>query len=86
MIKEGEGIKLAEVAQELNRKILNEGLEQGKLRDKQDVLIRQLNLKFGILEKERHLIENSEDLQKPDSSLEAIVLEENKENILDLLK
>jgi len=85
-IKEGEGIMLAEVAQELNRKILNQGLEEGKLRDKQDVLIRQLDLKFGIQEEERHLIENTEDLQKLDSSLEAIVLEKNKETILGLLK
>ena len=93
-IKEGEGIMLAEVAQRLNQKILNQGLEQGlelgleqgKLRDKQEVLIRLLDLKFGIEEEEKSLIQTIDDFQKLDSSLGAIVLGENKENILDRLK
>ena len=93
-IKEGEGIMLAEVAQKLNRKLLNEGiakgleqgLEQGKIRDKQEVLIKQLDLKFGIEEEERNSIQTVDGFQKLDAALEAIVLGENKEKILDLLR
>ena len=81
---------LAEVAQKLNRKLLNEGiaegLEKGKLRDKQEVLIRLVDLKLGIQEEEKQLIENTDNLQKLDSALEAIVLDKNKESILGLLK
>ncbi len=85
-IKEGDEIMLAEVAQELNRKILDQGLEQGKLLSKKDMLIRQLDLKFGIQESDKQLIENTEDLNKLDFALEAIVLDSTKENILNLLK
>ena len=85
-IKEGDGIMLAEVAQKLNRKLLNEGMEQGKLQEKQDILIKLLDLKYGTLDEDKHLIENTEDLQKLDSALEAIVLDKNKETILGLLK
>ena len=76
---------LAEVAQELNRKLLNEGIEEGKLRDKQDVLERLLDLKFGILEEDRNLIESTKDLQKLDSALDAFATGEDKSGILEKL-
>ncbi|RKX71489.1 MAG: hypothetical protein DRP60_14925 [Spirochaetes bacterium] len=65
---------------------LKEGLEKGKLQDKHEVLIKLLDLKFGVDEEERHRIQTVNDFQKLDAALEAIVLGVNKENILDLLR
>ena len=97
-IQKGEGAMLAEVAQKLNQKILNDGisqglekgmekgLEQGKLKEKQEVLIKQLDLKFGLKEEERQRIFALDEIGKLDSALEAIVLEGRKEAILEKLR
>jgi len=84
-IKEGDGIMLAEVAQELNRKLLNEGLEEGKLQDKQDVLGRLLDLKFGLEEGEKNLIRNINEPGLLDSALDAFATDDDKSGILEKL-
>ena len=76
---------LAEVAQELNRKLLNEGMEEGKLRDKQDVLERLLDLRFGLEEVEKNLIRNIQEPGLLDSALDAFATGEDKSGILEKL-
>ena len=50
------------------------------------MLIKQLDLKFGLKEEERQLIYSLEEIEKLDSALEAIVLEGKKEVILEKLR
>ena len=73
---------LAETAQKLTQKWLKEGIEQGELNEKHDVLIRQLNLKFGLTENEKDYIRNVEDTELLDSALDAVVTGETKQELL----
>ena len=51
----------------------------------QELLIKLLDLKFGLEEGEQHRIFVFDDIRKLNSALEAIVLEEKKESILEIL-
>ena len=76
---------LAEVAQKLNRKLLNEGMEQGKLQGRRDMLIRQLDLRFGLERDEKNLIRNINEPKLLDSALDAFATGDDKSGILEKL-
>lgn len=59
--------------------------EKGELKEKHNVLIRLLELKYGLNEDERSLILSSSDFEKLDDALDAVVLSDNKKSVLKLL-
>ena len=63
-----------------------EGREEGIIIDKQDVLISQLNLKFGLTEVEKALIKKTKDIKKLDEALKAFVFANEKQEVISCLK
>jgi hypothetical protein len=61
------------------------GFNEGLVKDKRGVLTRQLERKFGLLEEEKALIDECEDLEALDAALDEILFAENKEEVLELL-
>ena len=64
---------------------LAKGLAEGELEDKHNVLIRQLELKYGLLEKEKKHILSVTDFKKLDEALDAFVFSEDKKSVFKLL-
>ena len=62
-----------------------EGMSLGQLREKQDVLIRLLDRKFGIGEAERELIRAVEEPARLDAALDEILFAESKDAVLGKL-
>ena len=58
---------------------------EGELEDKHNVLIRLLELKYGLSDEEKNQILSVSDFKKLDAALDAIVLSADKENVLKLL-
>ena len=79
----------AETAQRIKQDLLNEGMQQGiekgELNDKHEVLIRLVDLKFGLTEDEKDRIRNVHSPVLLDSALDAVVTNEDKKYILALL-
>ena len=75
-IGEQRGIQIGEQRGEL----------KGKIERTQELLIKQMHLKYGITESEKDFIKSVTDLDKLDKATEAILSEDNKEKLLDLLK
>jgi hypothetical protein len=67
-------------------KLLKEGLEKGKLRDKQEVLIRQLSRKFELSHEEVELIERTDDSRALDAALDEFAVAASKNQVLEHLK
>ncbi len=61
---------------------LQQGLEQGKLSDKHDVLIRQLDLKFLLSEEEKERIRRVQDAALLDAALDTVVTGKSKAEIM----
>jgi hypothetical protein len=61
------------------------GFNEGLVKDKRGVLTRQLDRKFGLLDEEKALIDECEDLEALDVALDEILFAENKEEVLELL-
>ena len=80
--KGGSRKMLAETAQKLTDKLLNEGLRQGELSDKHEVLIRLVDLKFGLSEDEKVRIRKVQEPWRLDSALDAVVTGEDKQELL----
>lgn len=64
---------------------LKQGIEKGELEDKRNVLIRLLELKYGLTEDEKKRIRSVSDFKKLDAALDAIVLSDNRQRVLKLL-
>ena len=62
------------------------GREEGRVTDKQDVLIRLLSRKFGVSEAERESIRGVEDPDRLDAALDEFAVAETKEAVLEKLK
>ena len=62
------------------------GREEGRVTDKQDVLIRQLSRKFDLSNAERQKIRGVEDPDRLDAALDEVVVAETKEAVLEKLK
>lgn len=69
-------------AEELLREGLEQGLEQGELRDKQQVLVRQVIKRFGLSDAERERIESCEDRDALDAALDEFAVAQAKEAVL----
>jgi predicted transposase/invertase (TIGR01784 family) len=65
---------------------IEKGLEKGKLREKQEVLIRQMSRKFELSREEVELIERTDNSLALDAALDEIVMAESKEQVLEHLK
>ncbi|MGM0675574.1 MAG: hypothetical protein ACQETQ_12845 [Spirochaetota bacterium] len=68
-------------AEELKTK----GREEGRVTEKQDVLIRLLSRKFGLTDAERQRIRGVEDTERLDAALDELVVAETKEAVLEKL-
>ena len=62
------------------------GREEGRVTDKQDVLIRQLSRKFDLSNAERQKIRGVEDPDRLDAALDEVVVAETKQAVLEKLK
>jgi len=62
-----------------------EGREEGSLKEKHNVLIRQIEIKYGLSDDERKHIFSVTDFNKLDAALDGVVLAQDKENILKFL-
>ena len=63
-----------------------EGERIGRLDEKQEVLIRQMEKKFGLTADERDRIQSTKDLDKLDSALDVILSAATKEEVLAKLR
>jgi hypothetical protein len=62
------------------------GEQRGQLKRSQEVLIKQIQLKYGITESEKDFIRKVTDLDKLDIAIEKILTNITKEELLALLK
>ena len=85
-VKEGREKGREEGREEGREKGREEGREEGIIIDKQDVLISQLNLKFGLTEVEKALIKKTKDIKKLDEALKAFVFANEKQEVISCLK
>jgi predicted transposase/invertase (TIGR01784 family) len=65
---------------------LEKGLEKGRLREKQEVLRRQLSRKFQLNREEAELIDSCDDSRALDEALDEIILATSKEQVLEHLR
>ena len=76
-------------AQEMVEKGRNEGLEQGleegSLQRSREVLVRQLDSKFGLASAERERILSCEDQTALDAALDEIITADEKASVLNKL-
>ena len=59
---------------------------EGKVKDKQDVLIKQLSKKFTLSGEEKEIIREIEDPEILDQGLDEILFAETKEQVLRILQ
>jgi broad-specificity NMP kinase len=67
-------------------KLKKEGIEEGKIQEKQQVLIRLLSKKHSLTEQDKQNISSITDPDKLDLALDEIVIAETKEQVLKLLE
>ncbi|MDZ7760485.1 MAG: hypothetical protein U5L00_09545, partial [Desulfovermiculus sp.] len=65
---------------------LQQGLQQGEILDKQRVLQRLLNKKFGLTDQERELIFKQYNPEILDNALDKIIFVNTKEEVLSVLQ
>jgi hypothetical protein len=68
------------------RRGLKEGMEKGRLNTEQSILMRQLEHKFGITERERALILATEDSEVLERALDKVVDATSKDQVLGTLE
>ncbi|MCK5736705.1 MAG: Rpn family recombination-promoting nuclease/putative transposase [Spirochaetaceae bacterium] len=79
--KGGNRQMFAETAQRIKQDLLQEG----KLNEKHEVLIRLVDLKFGLKEAEKNMIRNIQDSRLLDSALDAFATGDDKSGVLGKL-
>ena len=62
-----------------------QGIEKGELIEKQNVLIKQISRKFGILDMERAAIKATENPEILDAALDIILFAETKAEVMENL-
>jgi hypothetical protein len=67
-------------------KLETKGREEGRVSDKQDVLIRLLSRKFDVTDAERETIRGMEDPDRLDAALDEFAVAETKETVLEKLR
>lgn len=70
------------VAEEFEKRGEERGEKRGRIEDKQQVLIRQLDRKFGLGADERSRIQATLDPEKLDAALDAVLFAESKAEVL----
>ena len=70
----------------LETKGREEGREEGRVIEKQDVLIRLLSRKFDLSDAERESIRGVEDPDRLDAALDEFAVAETKQAVLEKLK
>jgi predicted transposase/invertase (TIGR01784 family) len=73
------------IADRLKRTGRQEGRIEGKLQDKQEVLVRLLGRRFGVVEEDRKLIRSQADPAKLDRAIDAFVFADSKVAVLEHL-
>lgn len=68
------------------QQLTQRGAIKGRIEDKQAVLTRLVDRKFGITDVEQGLIGSTADIDKLDAALDALVDGQDKQSILNLLK
>ena len=71
---------------ERDKKMLEQGIKQGELADKQNILIKLLSKKHGLEENQKEYIRSITDIEKLDTALEEILFSKDKKQVLDCLK
>ncbi|HUM45123.1 MAG TPA: DUF4351 domain-containing protein [Fervidobacterium sp.] len=66
-------------------KLIKQGKQEGTIKGKQDLLIKQLRRKFGLSSSEEKTIRSVTDEVKLDAAAEAIFDAKSKEEVLKLL-
>jgi predicted transposase YdaD len=66
--------------------LIQQGIAQGALREKQQVLARQVERKFDITDQERELIEGTTDAGALDRALDAVITADSKKAVLEELR
>ncbi len=79
------GEMLSEAAEQLTQIWLKQGIEKGELKEKHEVLIRQMDLKFGLEQEEKEMIQGIQIPEILDSALDAVVTSDDKTSILEIL-
>jgi hypothetical protein len=74
------------IADSLIRQGIQQGIAQGALREKQQVLARQVERKFDITDQERELIEGTTDAGALDRALDAVITADSKKAVLEELR
>ena len=77
---------LKEILEQETKKAIEKGFYQGKIYDKQQMLIKQLNLKFGLSMKEENIIKSCFDPEKLDRAIEKFVYAKDKREVIDLFE
>ena len=62
------------------------GFQKGVVREKQEILIKQLSKKFGLTEDEKAYVKSIEDADTLEKGLDKILFAETKEQVLGALK
>ena len=62
------------------------GFQKGVVRDKQEILIKQLSKKFGLTEDEKAYVKRIEDADTLEKGLDKILFAETKEQVLKVLQ
>jgi len=84
-IEEGVMTFAQEVREEGEKRGLEKGETLGKIKDKQEIVKRLLNRKFGLSEEEAARIDGIEDFEALDAALDEIIDAEDKRNVLKKL-
>ncbi len=87
------GEMLTEAAEQLTQIWLKQGIEQGiekgiekgELKERHEVLIRLMDLKFGLKQEEKRMIRGIQSPEILNSALDAVVISDNKISILEIL-
>ena len=72
--------------QEGKERGIKEGIQQGKIQEKQEVLIKLLSKKFGLADEEKKYIMSVSDSDALERGLDEIVFADSKEQVLSAVK
>jgi len=74
-----------EIMPSLAEKLIKQGKQEGEIKGKQDLLIKQLRRKFGLSSSDENTIRSVTDESKLDAAAEAVLDAKSKDEVLKLL-
>ena len=74
-----------ELMPSLAEKLIKQGKQEGEIKGKQDLLIKQLRRKFGLSSSDENTIRSVTDESKLDAAAEAVLDAKSKDEVLKLL-